>query len=104
MLVPAGKFLTGPFDLASKINLKIDEGATLIFTDSPDAYPIDDDNRHRMCIFAKGCTDIAITGKGTIEGQGAKWWEAFRKIKGTPEEKKRPRRPNLIDLTNCQRC
>ena len=103
VLVPAGKFLTGPFDLASKINLKIDEGATLVLSDSTDAYPVDDDNRHRMCIFAKNCTDIAITGKGTIDGHGDKWWAAFRKIKGTPDEKKHPRRPNLIDLTQCQR-
>ena len=104
VLVPAGKFLTGPFDLASKINLKIDEGATLLFSDSPDAYPIDtEDNRHRMCITAKDCTDIAITGKGTIDGQGATWWEAFMKIKGTPQQKTATRRPNLIDFTDCQR-
>jgi polygalacturonase len=102
VIVPAGQFFAGPFDMVSKMNLRIDEGATLIFTDDPDAYPITD-NRHRMCIAASKCTDIAITGKGTIDGSGAKWWQAFLKIKNTPATKTTPRRPNLIDFTNCQR-
>ena len=103
VVVPAGKFLSGPIQLASKVNLRIDEGATLIFTDAAEAYPIDDDNRHQMMLSAKKCEDVAITGKGTIDGQGARWWEEFLKIKGKPDEKKSPRRPNLVDLTNCTR-
>jgi polygalacturonase len=102
VVVPAGKFLTGPFDLASRMNLQIDEGATIVLTDSPDAFLIAG-NRHRHGISADGSTDLAITGKGTIDGQGAKWWEAFRKIKGTADEKKHPRRPNLVDLNKCRR-
>ena len=102
VLVPAGKFLTGPFDLASKMNLHLEEGATLLLTDSPDAYPITN-NRHRHGITADGCSDLAITGKGTIDGNGAKWWEAFRKIKGTPDQNKHPRRPNLVDMNQCRR-
>src|SRR5207237_1066790 len=102
VVVPAGKFLTGPFELASRINLRVDDGATLLFTDNFDAYPIKS-NRHRVAITASGCTDVAVTGRGTIDGQGEKWWVEFRKIKGTPGEKDHPRRPNLIDLDNCQR-
>ena len=102
VLVTSGKFLTGPFDLVSKMNLRIDEGAALLFTDAPDAYPIKQ-NRHQMAITANNCTDIAITGRGAIDGQGAKWWEQFLKVKGKPEEKSKPRRPNLVDFTNCTR-
>ena len=25
-------------------------------------------------IYAKDCTDIAVTGKGVFEGNGAAWW------------------------------
>src|SRR5262245_8800793 len=47
VVVPAGKYLTAPFDLVSKVELRIEEGATLLLTDDPAAYPIED-NRHRM--------------------------------------------------------
>src|SRR4051812_45908355 len=39
VVVPAGRFLTGPLEIFSKMNLKVDEGATLLFVDTPDAYP-----------------------------------------------------------------
>ena len=102
VIVPAGRFLTGPFDLVSKMNLHLDDGATLLMTDDFDAYPIAN-NRRRHGITASKLTDLAITGKGTIDGQGEKWWVEFRKIKGQPDEKQHPRRPNLIDLGKCQR-
>ena len=102
VIIPAGKFLTGPFDLVSKMDLHLDDGATLLFTDDFDAYPITN-NRRRHGITAAKLTDVAITGKGTIDGQGEKWWVEFRKIKGKPDEKQHPRRPNLIDLGKCQR-
>src|SRR4051794_31081110 len=35
--IPPGNFLTGPFKLVSKMELRLQEGATLRFTDSPDA-------------------------------------------------------------------
>ena len=100
--IPSGQYLTGPFDLTSKMNLHLDEGSSLMFTDSPDAFPISD-NRHRHAIAAEACTDIAITGKGTIDGQGNRWWADFLKVKGKPEQKTATRRPNLIDLGNCKR-
>ena len=100
VVIPAGKFLTGPIKLASKINLRVD--GTLLLTDAAEAYPVAS-NRHVHAISAENCTDIAITGKGTIDGQGEKWWVAFRKIKGAPQQNAEPRRPNLVDLNKCQR-
>ena len=102
VVVPRGTFLTGPFELVGKMNLRVDEGATLRFTDDFDAYPVTN-NRHRHAIAGEGLSDLAITGKGSIDGDGGKWWTEFRKVKGTPDEKKQPRRPNLIDLTRCRR-
>ncbi len=102
VVVPAGRFLTGPIDLVSKMNLRVDEGAALVLVDDFDAFPIAG-NRHRNAIVGSKLSDIAITGKGTIDGQGEKWWVEFRKVKGKPEEKQQPRRPNLVDLDKCQR-
>src|SRR5205814_11265 len=78
VVVPAGQFLTGPIDFISHMNLRIDEGATLVLSDSPEAFVVNG-SRHRNAIVADKCTDIAITGKGTIDGQGNRWWVEFRK-------------------------
>ena len=31
-------------------------------------------NNYSPLIYAKDCTDIAVTGKGVLEGNGAAWW------------------------------
>ena len=84
VVVPTGTFFTGPITLKSNVNLHVSEGATLKFsTDQSLYFPgvitrwegIDCYNA-RPLIYAYGETNIAITGKGTIDGQGSKeaWW------------------------------
>lgn len=85
VIVPKGVFYTGPITLKSNVNLHLEEGATLKFsTDQKLYFPavltrwegIDCWNAHPL-IYAYGETNIAITGKGTIDGQGANenWWK-----------------------------
>lgn len=84
VLIPKGIFYTGPITLKSNVNLHIEEGATLKFsTDQSLYFPavitrwegIDCYNAHPL-IYAYGETNIAITGKGTIDAQGSNetWW------------------------------
>ena len=84
VVVPKGTIFTGPITLKSNVNLHVSEGATLKFsTDQSLYFPgvitrwegIDCYNA-RPLIYAYGETNIAITGKGTIDGQGSKeaWW------------------------------
>ncbi len=84
VVVPKGTFYTGPITLKSNVNLHVSEGATLKFsTDQSLYFPavltrwegIDCYNAHPL-IYAYGETNIAITGKGVIDGQGANenWW------------------------------
>jgi len=84
VIVPKGTFYTGPITLKSNVNLHLEEGATLKFsTDQKLYFPavltrwegIDCWNAHPL-IYAYGETNIAITGKGIIDGQGANenWW------------------------------
>lgn len=84
VLIPAGTFYTGPITLKSNVNLHIEEGATLKFlTDQSLYFPavitrwegIDCYNAHPL-IYAYGETNIAITGKGVLDGQGSNdtWW------------------------------
>lgn len=84
VLIPAGTFYTGPITLKSNVNLHLAEGAVLKFcTDQSLYFPavltrwegLDCYNAHPL-IYAHGETNIAITGKGTIDGQGSNdtWW------------------------------
>ncbi len=84
VIVPAGQhFLTAAIELKSHVNLVIEEGAILEFAFEPELYPIVPTRWEGVdcwnlspCIYAYQQTDIAITGKGTIDGGGSNetWW------------------------------
>jgi polygalacturonase len=96
VLIPEGKFLTGPFTLASSINLHLDNGATLSISDDMKNHPIAN-NRYQDCITVSDAHDVAISGPGTIDGQGQAWWTAFE------ANKEMTHRPYMITLSKCTR-
>ncbi len=84
VIIPAGIFHTGPLRMKSNVNLHLEEGAVLKFTtDERWYYPavitrwegIDCYNAHPL-IYAYGETNIALTGKGLLDGSGSpeNWW------------------------------
>ena len=84
VVVPAGKkFLTAAIQLKSGVNLVVEDGATLEFAFEPELYPIVPTRWEGLdcwnlspLIYAYQAKDIAITGKGTIDGGGSNetWW------------------------------
>ena len=66
--IPAGIFLCGPIQLASKINLHLDAGALLRMLPL-DKYPGGTVNPQTF-ISGDQLHDVAITGTGAIDGQG----------------------------------
>lgn len=84
VIVPTGTWLTGPVKLKSNVNLHLEEGAILLFTDDPHQYyPLVLTSWEGMncwnwspMIYAYQQENIAITGKGTIDGGAsrANWW------------------------------
>jgi polygalacturonase len=96
VLVPAGKFLTKPFTLASSINLHLGKGAVILISDDMTSYPVAM-ARYQDSITASGAHDLEISGEGTIDGQGNAWWTAFRGNKSMTH------RPFMIKLLNCTR-
>ena len=84
VVVPAGsKFLTGAIQLKSGVNLEVQKGAVLEFAFEPELYPIVETSWEGLecfnlspCVYAFKAKDIAITGKGTIDGGGSRdtWW------------------------------
>lgn len=80
VLIPAGLWLTGPIVLKNNINLHLAIGATLLFTSDFNEYPLVASNweglpqmRNQSPISATGASNIAITGKGIIDGNGDAW-------------------------------
>ncbi|HEY6504446.1 MAG TPA: glycoside hydrolase family 28 protein [Chitinophagaceae bacterium] len=95
VLVPQGLWLTGPVVLKSNVNLHLAAGATLLFTDDKKEYPLVAANweglpqmRNQSPVSATGATNIAITGKGIIDGNGD-GWRAVKKDKLTESQWKK---------------
>jgi len=90
--VPGGVWLTGPITLKSNINLHLEDGALLIFSKNFDDYPLIETYFEglvtKRCISpinGKGLENIAITGKGIIDGSG-EIWRPVKKGKMTSEQ------------------
>ena len=84
VVVPEGVFLTGAIHLESNVNLHIVEGATLKFDPDPQKYlPVvrtrfegTECMNYSPLIYAFEKENIAITGKGTLDGSASSetWW------------------------------
>ena len=80
LVVPAGVWFTGPIQLKSNINLHLQVGAVILFSPDETLYPIIETSFEgldtRRCLSplsANGCENIAITGRGVIDGNGQYW-------------------------------
>ncbi|MEA3212703.1 MAG: hypothetical protein QOE70_5760 [Chthoniobacter sp.] len=125
VIVPAGKWLTGPIHLKSNIELRLEKGAEVIFSDIPEDYlpPVFVRNggveiyNYSPLIYARDCENVAITGPGQLNGNAKAWWE-WKKLEtqesykmgaaGVPVEKRifgtreAAIRPSFIGLVNCR--
>jgi len=95
--IPAGRFISGSIHLKSNITLHLDAGAVLAFSrDFDDYLPM---VRSRWegteClnfsppIYADRAENIAIVGRGLIDGQGRAWWDFHRKLRAEFQQKKK---------------
>jgi polygalacturonase len=101
--VPAGRFLTGAIILKSNVNLYLEAGATLLFSNNISEYPVVHSrwegvtrDVYASCIYAENSENISVTGYGTLDGNGQFWWDLFRK-----QENKYPR-PKLVSFDTCK--
>lgn len=92
--IPSGNFLCGPLQLASRINLHLDAGAVLRMLPL-EKYPGGTVNPENF-ISGDKLHDVAITGDGAIDGQGAAWWPLAKTSKTA-------KRPKMITPSNCER-
>ncbi len=84
VVVPAGRFATGPIHLRSNVNLHVQADATILFSTDPRAYLPAVFTRwegmemmgYSPLIYAFEQENVAITGTGTLDGQATvtNWW------------------------------
>ncbi len=80
--VPCGEWESGPIHLESNIELHLEDGARIVFSDDPNDYlPVVltrwegmECYNYSPLIYANGKENIKVTGKGTLYGSGEKWW------------------------------
>ena len=91
VVVPKGVWHTGAIRLLSNVNLVIEKDATLFFDFDPKLYPLvrtryegTECMNYSPLIYAYQEKNIAVTGEGTIDGNGSMetWWGLlFKKSK-----------------------
>ncbi|HDS5005086.1 TPA: glycoside hydrolase [Enterobacter hormaechei subsp. hoffmannii] len=84
IVIPQGRFLTGALFLKSGVSLRLDAGAQLVGSQDLADYPLINtrvagiDMRWPAGIInIIDCENVSITGTGTIDGQGAIWWQRY---------------------------
>ncbi len=80
---PPGKYFTGAIQLENNVNLYLEEGAEILFSTNPSDYPLKMTSfegtemmNYSPLISAHNKTNVAITGKGILNGQAnnENWW------------------------------
>ncbi|PSS04391.1 Polygalacturonase [Actinidia chinensis var. chinensis] len=105
LIVPPGRWLTGSFNLTSHFTLYIHKDAVILASQDESEWPLikplpsygrgRDDSGARFISLISGTnlTDVVITGgNGTIDGQGAIWWQKFK------NKQLQNTRPYLIEI------
>ncbi|MDE6485141.1 MAG: glycoside hydrolase family 28 protein [Duncaniella sp.] len=92
LVVPQGIWYTGPIHLESNVDLHLDRGALVLFSENLADYPVvasdwEGLSTHRATspISARNKTNIAITGDGTFNGNG-QCWRPVKKAKLTADQ------------------
>ena len=87
--VPPGVHRVGGLELRSNVELHLEKGAVLEALSGHENYRVVElpfsEGSWRAIIMGVGVTNVAVTGEGTIDGQGAKWLPRPKGSKGLNE-------------------
>ncbi|RYF11053.1 MAG: glycoside hydrolase family 28 protein, partial [Flavobacteriales bacterium] len=97
VIIPEGEWLTGKIHLKSNVNLHLEKGATLLFSEDPNDYlPAVHSSWEGMecfnyspLIYAYECKNVAITGEGQLKAKMDVWQKWFPRPKAHMESIKR---------------
>ncbi len=103
LTVNAGDWATGPIDIPSDTTLELADGAHVLFIDDPALYApaftrwegVECYAMHAL-VRSEKTKNVKITGKGTIDGNGEKWWTTVKAKKARKQSK--PEEPYELAL------
>lgn len=112
VLVPSGKYLTGPINLENNVNLHLEEGAEILFSVNSKDYPLvrtsfegNEVMNYSPLIYAYKKSNVAVTGKGILNGQASNenWWswsggKSYGWKKGMPSQNDSLNRLRLVAM------
>jgi polygalacturonase len=100
-----GVFLSGPIVLKSNTTLDLDKGTTLLGSPDHTDYPAKTEFRApgtQSLVSATNAQNIAITGSGTIDGNGESWWVKARATHNAGVVGAVKFRPRLVVFDHCK--
>jgi polygalacturonase len=111
VVVPQGTFKTGALFFKQGVHLHLLEGGTLMGSDDCSDFPIIKTRiEGETCLYysalvnADGIDGFTISGKGTIDGNGLRYWKHFweRRTWNPKCTNKDEQRPRLVYISNCK--
>lgn len=104
VLLPPGGYVSGSLFLRDRVTLRLEPGAVLLGSRDMRDYPLVEARwegrtrrAHAPLVGAFGARDVAVVGRGRIDGRGKAWWGLFRD--GALEHP----RPRLVAFEDCER-
>ena len=103
VLVPAGTFVTGTFELFSNMNLLLAPGSVILASENTNDYLLQTDygfsgsgagGKKLGIIFAVNAVNVSITGTGTIDGRASSFMYMDSVQVSSPEDSKYARQGN----------
>lgn len=114
IVVPNGTFVTGAIFLKQGVNLCVEKGGVLKGSQNTNDYPWIDTRIAGLemkwpaaLINADGVTNLQLTGEGTIDGSGERWWKEYWTAREAETNDIDPHfkvgRPRLVHIIRCQK-
>lgn len=111
IVVPKGVFVTGAIFLKPGVNLHLEKGGVLKGSQNTNDYPWIQTRIAGLemkwpaaLVNADGLTGLRITGAGTIDGSGERWWREYWEVRNNAPGRADPHfkiaRPRLVHIIN----
>jgi hypothetical protein len=122
VIFPPGRYISGAIKLRSNVHLHFSPGSTLVASTRQDDFPPVkgrdegvERTIHSSLINGADLENVAITGQGVLDGQGAPWLQAHQVTQKMRVEKNVPRdaeypagaplrwpRPRIVNFIRCR--
>jgi uncharacterized Zn-finger protein len=72
--IPPGEYTSGTLRMRSHVNIYLESGSTLFASEDPAAFDVLKVKSEDALFFGENLEDIAIGGRGTVDGQAKYFW------------------------------